>query len=943
MKSKLLKVEHFLNEVQFGKLNLTYININSLKKKLDEIEAILLSSGEKVIHLIALTEIRLKEGENELFNIPGYIPYFNNRSDGSGGVALYVHGSLASKLVKSECYSNETNQLKINTLTVSLIDSDTNITVVYCPPKVINSHFKKFIKCIDSITNRNQKTIIVGDMNIDVLRNRKKRVSEYLKTVSENGYQLLNKTERNHATRTRAMTLIDHILSNINKFSYSLSTIDTCISDHKQLSLAIDGKFSEPPNGPHKQAFRTDSKKFNEILHLEIAKTTNHTFDSIFEAIDIANDESRSNEPKKSFNNNVHSSLTDPKLLEAIMERNECFLDMKKFGDPENSKMVQIVQWDEKIKKMGIKNKFNSNKLNNCHDSKIYEKRDEILYNKPKYSKFGAIRAKNGKILYADGDIADEFARYFSELPKTLYNNNSTASSPNKLKFTKNPEQLKGFSKTVTEGEVADKIKSQKKSFNRNADINSFLLQQNVEVLKKPLADAINHIFEDGKIPDRLKKSGIILIYKSGDRTSCSNYRPLSLSQPLAKLVDSFIKDKLNHFIEEKQILNYSQFGFRRFSGNQASAASYLVNLIQTSLDQSNDYVSAIFLDLRKAFESVSHNILLEKLDAYGIRGTALNLLKSYFSNRQQFVDINGVRSKSFKMKNGVQQGSPLGPLLFLLFLNDFFTNKFNGTPIAYADDIVLVYTGIRTNELNVKMQEDMNTISEWVEANKLTINIEKTKCMAFSLNPKPIKLNIFINNKKIDQVDKMIYLGLHLQSNMKWDDHINHLEQTKKAFLSVINRIGQSVRMNVLLKKINNLYCFTYLTVVWGSSATTQDIEKLQAIQDILIIKLFKRGRGVQTADSIRKKHKIMNVKQTIQFEKLKFYFKHKYDLKTDFSEHLLNGRYSTYNRDIGKNAVFRSAMAAFNELDDNLKGIRNFKLFQKNATEFILNNDNN
>lgn len=934
MQPETFDVKHFKNEFRYGKINLTCINV-SLNVNLEEIEAIALSHGEKKVHVIALTDIQLRPAKKNYFNIPGYNAYFNYGSDGSGGVALYVHESVANELVQSNCYFNE-----INTLTVLLNDGglNPNITVIYCPPKVFDSNFDdQFIECIRGFLEKG-KRIIVGNMNIDILKN-DENSRNYREELDQKRYQILNKIDKNFATYTSdpdVTSILSHILSNVKDYSYSVCTVDTWISDDKQLFIGIDGEFDEPSKIFEREAtfISNKFKKFRKTLKREINPTERHDIVSISDAFENA----KAASGVKLTKSTTHLSLVDPNLIDTIIERNKVFFSMAK---DEHDDFKKFTTLKSKAEKMKEKNQINSDKLNKCQ--KI-EKFDEIISNKRKFNGIWAIKTEKGEILHDNYDIAEEFRRYFMKASKTLCGNDNIDVShiqcASKIMFS---------FETQTEDKVASEIKLAKIPSNPKDKNNLRLLQENVNLLKKPLKEAINQVFQTGIIPDFLKKVRIVPIYKKGDRALCSNYRPISKSHPFAKLLDSLMGNALNEFLTTNNILDDALFGFRTNSGQQP-AVSILVNSIQTHLDKSGDnYASCIFFDFRKAFESISHSILLAKLDAYGIRETALELLKNYFTNRKQFVDIHRAISKEFEINCGISQGSYLFIIFILFFMNDLLKKIFNGKPIIYVDDIAIVYTGIAPNELEAKMQEDVDKLAEWANVNLLELNIGKTACMAFSLNSEPIKLNIFVNNTKIDQVEQMIYLGLHLQSNMKWDNQINSICENIGQLSNVIHRIGKSVKDEKLLDiyntKINQ--SFTYLAIVWGSSASTNDIEKLQTIQDLIIEKLFNCVNI--NADQTRKKHRILNIKQMIRFEKCKFYFKVDKEIFIQFKSIKnciidgINGNDCAYNGDIGKNSVFHSAMTAYNKLDENMKILRNPQKFHKILKKTILDDENN
>lgn len=203
------------------------------------------------------------------------------------------------------------------------------------------------------------------------------------------------------------------------------------------------------------------------------------------------------------------------------------------------------------------------------------------------------------------------------------------------------------------------------------------------------------------------------------------------------------------------------------------SAAMCLIDRIRTSLNLSPRKICAIlFIDVTKAFDSILRELLLKKLFRYGFRGKIYDIIKSFLTNRKQYLFIKKSRSETLANDIGTPQGSTLGPALFILYINDIFNLKLNGQIVMYADDAAIEYTATSTTELNQMINEDLKTLSEWFTANKLTMNLKKTKCMVVhrQQHTKHFTFNVSINGEHIEQVDSFEYLGLIVQENLNWD-----------------------------------------------------------------------------------------------------------------------------------------------------------------------------
>ena len=241
-----------------------------------------------------------------------------------------------------------------------------------------------------------------------------------------------------------------------------------------------------------------------------------------------------------------------------------------------------------------------------------------------------------------------------------------------------------------------------------------------------------------------------------------------------------------------------------------------------------------VFLDLRKAFDTVDHDILLRKLFAHGIRDNLLKWFKSYLTNRTQYVYINDNQSEIKKITHGVPQGSILGPLLFIIYMNDFSSESKLLFSILFADDTTVILEGKTYTKLIETLNTELNHIERWLNANKLTINVKKTQYMLFHrARIKSDGINIIINNNTIQCTKSTKFLGIIIDDKLKWTEHISHVRNTISKSIGILFRVR-----NYLDKKtLRNLYhtfvfpCLIYCNEVWGNAASVHldPILKLQ------------------------------------------------------------------------------------------------------------------
>ena len=254
--------------------------------------------------------------------------------------------------------------------------------------------------------------------------------------------------------------------------------------------------------------------------------------------------------------------------------------------------------------------------------------------------------------------------------------------------------------------------------------------------ITKPLTILTNQVLCTGVFPDKLKIAKVIPIHKKGDATVFNNYRPISLLPAISNILDKIIYDQLSCYLNDTKLLFDNQYGFRSMHSTEYAALD-LIDRIITQMDN-NELPINIYLDLSKAFDTIDHSILINKLEYYGIKGSHLRLLHSYLSNRKKYTEVNNTKSNILPITTGVSQGSILGPLLFIIYIDDFAEASRMFNFIMYADDTTLTSTintfngNTNNDNLETSLNAELLKINEWLQINKLSINISKSKYMIF-------------------------------------------------------------------------------------------------------------------------------------------------------------------------------------------------------------------
>ena len=370
-----------------------------------------------------------------------------------------------------------------------------------------------------------------------------------------------------------------------------------------------------------------------------------------------------------------------------------------------------------------------------------------------------------------------------------------------------------------------------------------------LKMLNQPISPLlvilINESFLTGIFPDKLKIAKVIAIHKKGATDDPSNYRPISLLSVFSKIFEKIMHKRLYNFLEVNDILQPLQFGFRKKHSTQHTLIS-MTETIRKTVDNGN-FGCGIFIDLKKAFDTLNHSILLRKLEHYGIRGIPLQWFHSYLSNRKQYVSVNGFSSDELNIIHGVPQGSVLGPLLFLIFINDLPNISKHLTFYLFADDTNIYYESSNLLHIQEIVNRELRRVRKWLEANRLALNIDKTNFVIFHSQQRKIadQIVLRIGRKKINQETCVKFLDVLLDSNLSWKSHLTELSKKLARTAGLFYKIRHYAPMDTLILLYYGLFesFLSYGVSVWGSTYPmyTDPIFILQ--ERILKIITFNKG----------------------------------------------------------------------------------------------------
>ena len=353
-------------------------------------------------------------------------------------------------------------------------------------------------------------------------------------------------------------------------------------------------------------------------------------------------------------------------------------------------------------------------------------------------------------------------------------------------------------------------------------NINSHLLKHIITHILTPLTHIFNLSISQGIFPSSFKTSKVIPIFKKGNPEDMSNYRPISLLSCLSKILEKIIMTRLNSFFKKHNVLTDKQYGFR----SNHSTELALLEFSQKILNNMNNKILSlgVFIDLSKAFDLINHEKLLHKLSKYGIRGLANQWLRSYLSNRKQYVSLHKFQSNLLDINCGVPQGSILGPLLFIIFINDLCQNFPQINFILFADDTNIFFPTTDPIQDTNNINNELSKIASWFTFNKLLIN--STKCSYTLFGPKILtnnipNLNIKICNTILPKSTSIKFLGITIKDNLTWDDHINTISIKINKTIGILHKIKHKINNETLLLLYYSLIYphLTYCNILWGNS----------------------------------------------------------------------------------------------------------------------------
>ncbi|XP_054267049.1 uncharacterized protein LOC128989202 [Macrosteles quadrilineatus] len=755
-------------EVICERLETRYKTYSSFKCLRNKMELLSFFIDDEKPDVLCLSEHWLVKDELEFYTRISDLNLttaFTRSSFKNGGTAIFVSPALSFKTVDLSAYCVE-KTLELSGVELHLENSSIIIISAYRSP---DGDFNEFIdlleKCLNFLARKKSKTILLGDLNIH-LETLSKEETTFTNHLRSFGLFIGNRLP------TRGEACLDTVATNLDSWDYKVSIVDALVADH--LAVVMELNFDAALNY-HKKSPSSSKPDKNKI----------GLIDKSWYTTDL----------KK------HSNY-----VKAVHDR------YKYENSGGNKDRLFSLYLEEKksyrIKVQEAKKKANMSYIDAC-PNKCKAAWDVVKINTPKLDVPSSVNSPD--------DFNNFFIRSVEEIVQSLAEDPSGEVWNIDGTNVRTTECTLSQFNMVSPNQILNLVKNFKNSSSPDYyGISCHILKSIIHHIIDPLTELINLCLVKGVFPECLKIARTVPIHKKGDFSVISNYRPISILPVLSKILESIIKSQLLDYFEENNLLSTSQHGFRR----GRSTVTALISLMEHANNtfEEGGILALTMCDLSKAFDCVNHKILLRKLSAYGVCNVALHMLTDYLDNRKQIVSLEGAVSKCRSVEHGVPQGSILGPLLFIIHINDL---DLDGRTLLFADDSTLVNRGFSADDVLSEANETFTSAKNWFQSNKLKLNEDKTQRILLSL-----KKEIPAGNNEPVKI-----LGFWLDNRLDWNFHVAKVCSKLSRVICLLRKLTKALTVDHLLGIYHALFHshLNYGLLLWGHSAACSDALALQ------------------------------------------------------------------------------------------------------------------
>lgn len=882
------------------KFHLLHQNIQSLRNKTLELEAFIETLEEKP-HILCFTEHWLQKDEAEVLPIEGYkmVSAYCREISEKGGACIYTKEGYSFE--EEKCITEKSVEGQIELACAK--DVILKLLVICCYRTNLGAvrTFREKLEEILEIVQKKfkkYKVIFCGDFNIDLLKGNfdSKTFIDLLNT--KNFSQTVFLPTR---VTKKTASLIDNVFINFQS-SKNSEVINSALSDHHaQLLSFVTENAPKTKSTINKKIFskvklqhyrqELESYKWEDIYNTE---NPNEAYDSLISQLTSQMNLIFVNKNIKAKQSNANLWLTTGIRISCQKKREMYKQKIKGEISPEmylayTNILKKVIKTAKKISNVEFITK-SENKV-----KATWTLVNKITQNKQKNSKNTIIDNFKDKTDNPQ-TVLNDINKYFVNACPDIKPN-----IPYDHRYIKrNNHSI--FMAPTSPKEVLDCIKSLKNKKSSGEDLIPIcVLKEVADIICNPLAHIINRIFCTGIYPERLKIAHIKAVYKKGDKDEVSNYRPISLLSNIGKVIEKIMYSRFISFLEKHDILSNAQNGFRKGKSTIHAIYQTLVHILD-SLNEEKETV-AVCLDLSKAFDSVDHAVLCEKLQFYGFRGVALKLIRSYLTNRKQCITENDtkgnqIKSETLVTRKGVPQGSILGPLFYILYANDF-PNTVDVNMSLYADDCTLVFSEKNKQGLKEKVTDTLVSLECCFKSNDLLLNVAKTQIINFK-NRSPEPFSVMVKDTNLHSIDSVSFLGVNINSRLDWRSHIdllaNNMSKYCFALRTISEEIGHEAAMCAYHAYIQSK--LRYGIIFWANSVA---VDRILILQKKCLRSMFKM-KQTDSCKPIFVKYQILTIISLYVYESVLFVVENKCLFANSKREHEYDTRNKTDLKTLNK-----------------------------------------
>jgi hypothetical protein len=861
-------------------LKIVHVNIRSYSKNFDTFIANLndLKAGFDVM---VLTETWLNDSFIETV-LDGYNFFRTTRkANQNDGVVIYVKSELSASAVEVDL----SGVFGLD-LTFACGSRVFSLLAVY------RTHDSDSMAFIDKLNNhyqgsgRDRTYIFLGDINLNILNDNNLLIDHYLNTMYNLGFvKCIDKPTR---VSDNSSTCLDHIFVKCNDISkVEAAVVQTFITDHFPTLLNI--KLHTLNNSSKKaKTFTTidqhilmntlQQESWNGVYCNNVNSSANRFFKVIKEAVVKSTKtitvKPRLEQLKPWITIGIVRSIRERDRLSKLLKSQPFNNALKIHFRIYRNMLCNLIKY---TKHTYFREKINTS----VNDPKLFWKTVNTITGKGK-NKTDSLNINDFSITSKDKsdnekyeEVADQFNKYFTNVGKQLAENITDPGCAAVVDDSVHTCDSRLTLTGVTGVEVRRYVRGLRGgSAPGYCGISATFLKDNIDIFVEPLTYIVNLSLEKGVFPDAFKIAKVVPLFKAGQKHSYNNYRPISLLSVFSKVLEKIVKDQLTKYLNDNLIFASCQYGFRR--GKNVSNALFDLNRNIYESINSNKKNVLVFFDLAKAFDSVDRKKLLKKMEHIGIAGVSHDWFCSYLENRHQFVSIAGHKSQYLNVDYGVVQGSTLGPLLFIIYINNLSKININGHLYLFADDTALLVNGSSWEETYRKANADINKLKTWFDQNVLTLNILKTKYLQLSLRPVPdqpaacLKMHTCgdvyrfdCHCQHLEKVKFYKYLGVIFDSHLRWSEHVSFTKNKIRKFIYFFSQFG-NIFTSLEIRSIYFAYIQSLLEggiIAWG--AAFQSILKPLLVTQKYIVRLSIKKSGRFPSDEAFRELNVLDLHQ--------------------------------------------------------------------------------